>query len=165
MIMLKLFLSHLLSGSTTSMTISESAVVARSHEEEECHSEAVLTSPNLQQDLFFMERILMENIFQPKLAAYRQFPILLGLFPVCSKFSMLFKVKELCPSLNIPTGHKSFKNRERRVYEMSAWTLQFSTHFDRHPTVLTGRAEYMSSELAPQTETYSKYQANLLPDS
>ncbi|KFR07537.1 WD repeat-containing protein 78, partial [Opisthocomus hoazin] len=28
-------------------------------------------------DLFFMERILMENIFQPKLAAYRQFPVLI----------------------------------------------------------------------------------------
>ncbi|NXN75688.1 WDR78 protein, partial [Himantopus himantopus] len=65
-------------GSTTSsITISESAVLARIHEEEECHSEAILTSENFQQDLFFMERILMENIFQPKLAAYRQFPVLI----------------------------------------------------------------------------------------
>ncbi|NXW09730.1 WDR78 protein, partial [Fregetta grallaria] len=64
-------------GSTTSsIMISESAVLARIHEEEECHSEAILTSENFQQDLFFMERILMENIFQPKLAAYRQFPVL-----------------------------------------------------------------------------------------
>ncbi|XP_009277023.1 PREDICTED: WD repeat-containing protein 78 [Aptenodytes forsteri] len=64
-------------GSPTSSTmILESAVLARIHEEEECHSEAVLTSENFQQDLFFMERILMENIFQPKLAAYRQFPVL-----------------------------------------------------------------------------------------
>ncbi|NXS92027.1 WDR78 protein, partial [Jacana jacana] len=45
-------------------------------EEEECRSGAVLTSANFQRDLFFMERILMENIFQPKLAAYRQFPVL-----------------------------------------------------------------------------------------
>ncbi|NXA23148.1 WDR78 protein, partial [Ibidorhyncha struthersii] len=65
-------------GSTTSsITISESALLARIHEEEECHSEAILTSENFQQDLFFMERILMENIFQPKLAAYRQFPVLI----------------------------------------------------------------------------------------
>ncbi|NWI23530.1 WDR78 protein, partial [Sula dactylatra] len=65
-------------GSTTSsIMISESAVLARIHEEEECHSEAILTSENFQQDLFFMERILMENIFQPKLAAYRQFPVLI----------------------------------------------------------------------------------------
>ncbi|XP_050757035.1 dynein axonemal intermediate chain 4 [Gymnogyps californianus] len=63
-------------GSTTSIMISEGAVLARIHEEEECHSEAILTSENFQQDLFFMERILMENIFQPKLAAYRQFPVL-----------------------------------------------------------------------------------------
>uniref|UniRef100_A0A8B9Z441 Dynein axonemal intermediate chain 4 n=1 Tax=Buteo japonicus TaxID=224669 RepID=A0A8B9Z441_9AVES len=72
---------YLLSGSTTSsLMISESAVLARIHEEEECHSEAILTSENFQQNLFFMERILMENIFQPKLAAYRQFPVLIGLF-------------------------------------------------------------------------------------
>ncbi|XP_055671727.1 dynein axonemal intermediate chain 4 [Falco peregrinus] len=64
-------------GSTTSaIMILENAVLARIHEEEECHSEAILTSENFQQDLFFMERILMENIFQPKLAAYRQFPVL-----------------------------------------------------------------------------------------
>ncbi|NXX30232.1 WDR78 protein, partial [Nicator chloris] len=54
-----------------------SAVPARSHEEKECHSEAILTSANLQQDLVVMERILMENIFQPKLAAYRQIPVLI----------------------------------------------------------------------------------------
>ncbi|NXT33475.1 WDR78 protein, partial [Pelecanoides urinatrix] len=64
-------------GSTTSIMIPESGVLARNHEEEECHSEAILTSENFQQDLFFMERILMENIFQPKLAAYRQFPVLI----------------------------------------------------------------------------------------
>ncbi|NXP15339.1 WDR78 protein, partial [Thinocorus orbignyianus] len=59
--------------STTSPTrVLESAV----HEEEERHSRAILTSENFQRDLFFMERILMENIFQPKLAAYRQFPVL-----------------------------------------------------------------------------------------
>uniref|UniRef100_A0A672UTY2 WD repeat domain 78 n=1 Tax=Strigops habroptila TaxID=2489341 RepID=A0A672UTY2_STRHB len=64
-------------GSTTSVT-SESAVVAKNQEEEEkCQSEALPIPENLQEGLFFMERILMENIFQPKLAAYRQFPILL----------------------------------------------------------------------------------------
>ncbi|NWV17793.1 WDR78 protein, partial [Origma solitaria] len=47
------------------------AVPARSH------SEAILTSENLQQDLVVMERILMGNIFQPKLAAYRQIPVLI----------------------------------------------------------------------------------------
>ncbi|NXU94930.1 WDR78 protein, partial [Xiphorhynchus elegans] len=46
-------------------------------EEEKCHSEAVLTSENFKQDLVIMERILMENIFQPKLAAYRQIPVLI----------------------------------------------------------------------------------------
>ncbi|NXE99569.1 WDR78 protein, partial [Menura novaehollandiae] len=54
----------------------ENAVPARSHEEKECHSEAILTSENFQQGLVVMERILMENIFQPKLAVYRRFPVL-----------------------------------------------------------------------------------------
>ncbi|XP_074953426.1 dynein axonemal intermediate chain 4 isoform X1 [Phalacrocorax aristotelis] len=64
-------------SATSSIVISESAVLARNHEEAECHSAAILTSENFQQDLFFMERILMENIFHPKLAAYRQFPVLI----------------------------------------------------------------------------------------
>ncbi|XP_042662508.1 dynein axonemal intermediate chain 4 isoform X2 [Tyto alba] len=64
-------------GSTTSKIISGSAGLARIYGEEKCHSEAILTSENFQQDLFFMERILMENIFQPKLAVYRQLPVLI----------------------------------------------------------------------------------------
>ncbi|NXO98562.1 WDR78 protein, partial [Certhia brachydactyla] len=55
----------------------ESAGPARSPEEKECPSEMILTSANLQQDLIVMERILMENIFQPKLAVYRQIPVLI----------------------------------------------------------------------------------------
>ncbi|NWX63126.1 WDR78 protein, partial [Promerops cafer] len=66
-----------LSATASSLTIAESAVPARSHEEKECHSEAILTSAKLQQDLVVMERILMENIFQPKLAVYRQVPVLI----------------------------------------------------------------------------------------
>ncbi|NWW76727.1 WDR78 protein, partial [Climacteris rufus] len=62
--------------STPSIIIPESAVPARSQEEKEFHSEAILTSENLQQDLVVMERILMENIFQAKLAVYRQLPVL-----------------------------------------------------------------------------------------
>ncbi|NXI43275.1 WDR78 protein, partial [Galbula dea] len=61
---------------TPSVMTWESGVLARTQEEKECPSEAILTSGNLQWDLFCMERILMENIFQPKLAAYRQFPVL-----------------------------------------------------------------------------------------
>ncbi|XP_050818876.1 dynein axonemal intermediate chain 4 isoform X3 [Gopherus flavomarginatus] len=55
----------------------ESVILARIHEEEKDHSEAILKSEKFQQDLFFMERVLMENVFQPKLAAYRQLPVLL----------------------------------------------------------------------------------------
>ncbi|XP_064003529.1 dynein axonemal intermediate chain 4 isoform X2 [Pogoniulus pusillus] len=48
---------------------------ARSHKHQKHHSEAILTAESFQQDLVFVERILMENIFQPKLAAYRQLPV------------------------------------------------------------------------------------------
>lgn len=58
----------------------ESVILAKIQEEEEDHSEAILKSEKFQQDLFVMERILMENVFQAKLAAYRQLPVLIGIF-------------------------------------------------------------------------------------
>ncbi|NXX80137.1 WDR78 protein, partial [Urocolius indicus] len=63
-------------GSPSCRTISGSPVLARMSEEEERYSAAILTSESFRQNLFFMERILMENIFQPKLTAYRQLPVL-----------------------------------------------------------------------------------------
>ncbi|XP_009882303.1 PREDICTED: WD repeat-containing protein 78 [Charadrius vociferus] len=60
-------------GSTTSsITISENAVLARIHEEEECHSEAIL----------------------PKLAAYRQFPVLIDPDVVSDTGGTVAAVKE-----------------------------------------------------------------------
>ncbi|XP_062049370.1 dynein axonemal intermediate chain 4 [Lepus europaeus] len=53
----------------------ENVILAKIHEDEEDHSEAILKSDKFHQDLFYMERVVMENIFQPKLAAYRQLPI------------------------------------------------------------------------------------------
>ncbi|NXF85203.1 WDR78 protein, partial [Eubucco bourcierii] len=50
-------------------------VSARSHKDQEHPSEAILMAESFQQGLVFVERILMENIFQPKLAAYRQLPV------------------------------------------------------------------------------------------
>ncbi|CAH6790582.1 Wdr78 [Phodopus roborovskii] len=61
---------------TSSLMDIENVILAKVHEDEEDHSEAILKSEKLQQDLFFMERVLMENVFQPKLAAYRQLPVL-----------------------------------------------------------------------------------------
>lgn len=57
----------------------ESVILAKSHEDEEDNSEKILKSDKLHQDLFYMERVLMENVFQPKLAAYRQLPIYRGI--------------------------------------------------------------------------------------
>lgn len=58
----------------------ENVILTKIHDDEEDHSETILKSDKFHQDLFFMERVLMENIFQPKLAAYRQLPILKGIF-------------------------------------------------------------------------------------
>ncbi|XP_053446437.1 dynein axonemal intermediate chain 4 isoform X2 [Nycticebus coucang] len=54
----------------------ENVILNKIPEDEEDHSEAILKSDRFHQDLFFMERVLMENVFQQKLAAYRQLPIL-----------------------------------------------------------------------------------------
>ncbi|XP_074401674.1 dynein axonemal intermediate chain 4 isoform X3 [Zonotrichia albicollis] len=67
--------TSLTAGAVPSAT--DSAAPARSPGEQECPSGAILTSAKLQQDLVVMERILMENIFQPQLAVYRQIPVLI----------------------------------------------------------------------------------------
>ncbi|XP_004841550.1 WD repeat-containing protein 78 isoform X1 [Heterocephalus glaber] len=54
----------------------ENVILTKVHEDEEDHADAILKSDKFLQDLFFMERVIMENIFQPKLAAYRQLPVL-----------------------------------------------------------------------------------------
>lgn len=53
----------------------ENVILAKIQDDEEDHSDVILKSDRFNQDLFFMERVLMENIFQPKLAAYRQLPV------------------------------------------------------------------------------------------
>lgn len=65
---------------TSSLMDLENVILSKVHEDEEDHAEAIFKSDKFLQDLFFMERVLMENIFQPKLAAYRQLPILKGIF-------------------------------------------------------------------------------------
>ncbi|XP_055484691.1 dynein axonemal intermediate chain 4 isoform X1 [Psammomys obesus] len=54
----------------------ENVILAKVHDDEEDQSEMILKLDRLQQGLFYMERVLMENIFQPKLAAYRQLRVL-----------------------------------------------------------------------------------------
>uniref|UniRef100_A0A2K5R0H4 Dynein axonemal intermediate chain 4 n=1 Tax=Cebus imitator TaxID=2715852 RepID=A0A2K5R0H4_CEBIM len=71
-----------LAGSTTeksseasSLMDIENVILAKIHEDEEDFSDVILKSDRFHQDLLFMERVLMGNIFQPKLAAYRQLPV------------------------------------------------------------------------------------------
>ncbi|CAI9596007.1 unnamed protein product, partial [Staurois parvus] len=47
-------------------------------EENEPDADVILKSEKFQQDLFFMERMVVENMCQPKLAAYRQLPVIIG---------------------------------------------------------------------------------------
>ncbi|XP_048458385.1 dynein axonemal intermediate chain 4 [Rhincodon typus] len=55
---------------------SESIVTVQGVDELDHEPEELLKNEKLKHDLFIMERVIMENIFQPKLAAYRQLPIL-----------------------------------------------------------------------------------------
>uniref|UniRef100_A0ABK0LLQ1 Dynein axonemal intermediate chain 4 n=1 Tax=Rattus norvegicus TaxID=10116 RepID=A0ABK0LLQ1_RAT len=73
--------SAYLNSESSSLMDIESVILAKSHEDEEDNSEKILKSDKLHQDLFYMERVLMENVFQPKLAAYRQLPIYKELEP------------------------------------------------------------------------------------
>ncbi|KAM4872178.1 LOW QUALITY PROTEIN: dynein axonemal intermediate chain 4 [Thomomys bottae] len=61
---------------TSSLMDIENVILTKVHDDEVDQSGAILKSDNFHQDLFFMERVLMENVFQPKIAAYRQLPIL-----------------------------------------------------------------------------------------
>uniref|UniRef100_H3AVV7 Dynein axonemal intermediate chain 4 n=1 Tax=Latimeria chalumnae TaxID=7897 RepID=H3AVV7_LATCH len=54
----------------------DNAIVAQIPEEEQKSAEEILKSEKFQQDLFVMERILMQNVFQPRQASYRQLPVL-----------------------------------------------------------------------------------------
>ncbi|XP_051868469.1 dynein axonemal intermediate chain 4 isoform X2 [Pristis pectinata] len=65
-----------LESRSTSSGESESLVTVQTMEETEQDLEEIFKNEKLKQDLFIMERVIMENIFQPKLAAYRQLPIL-----------------------------------------------------------------------------------------
>ncbi|XP_012577584.1 PREDICTED: WD repeat-containing protein 78 [Condylura cristata] len=65
----------LVTSEASSLIDIENVILAKIQDDEEDHSDAILKSERFNQDLFFMERVLMENIFQPKLAAYRQLPV------------------------------------------------------------------------------------------
>lgn len=66
-------------GGESSLMDMENVILAKIHDEEEDQIDILMKSEKFQQNLFFMERVLMENIFQPKLAAYRQLPIFKGI--------------------------------------------------------------------------------------
>ncbi|XP_069794476.1 dynein axonemal intermediate chain 4 isoform X2 [Narcine bancroftii] len=65
-----------LESRSTSSGESESIVTIQGIEETEQDLEEILKNEKLKEHLFIMERVIMENIFQPKLAAYRQLPVL-----------------------------------------------------------------------------------------
>uniref|UniRef100_A0A8C9TCL8 Dynein axonemal intermediate chain 4 n=1 Tax=Scleropages formosus TaxID=113540 RepID=A0A8C9TCL8_SCLFO len=50
--------------------------IMSNHIEDAPAPEVILYSEKFQQDLLVMEKVVLQNIFQPKLAAYRQLPIL-----------------------------------------------------------------------------------------
>ncbi|KAM4642171.1 LOW QUALITY PROTEIN: dynein axonemal intermediate chain 4 [Discoglossus pictus] len=61
---------------SSSITETEKRALSQIRDDIEQDSEEVLQTEKFQQDLFFMERVVVENIFQPKLAAYRELPVL-----------------------------------------------------------------------------------------
>lgn len=85
---------HFTDSEASSIMEIENAILAKKHDEEEDYSQAIFRSEKFHQDLFFMERVLMENVFQPKLAAYRQLPILKGILKTKFKqIQLILKIK------------------------------------------------------------------------
>ncbi|XP_078525061.1 dynein axonemal intermediate chain 4 [Lissotriton helveticus] len=80
------------SGASSSIMDVENIILARIPEETSNAADEILHSAKFQTDLFFMERILMENNFQSKLATYRQLPILTD-----PDLAYGIEVKEVCP--------------------------------------------------------------------
>ncbi|XP_069498048.1 dynein axonemal intermediate chain 4 isoform X1 [Ambystoma mexicanum] len=78
------------SGSSSIMDV-EHIILARIPDEMPTGAEEILHSEKFLDDLFFMERILMENNFQPKLAVYRQLPVLTD-----PDFSYGIELKDAC---------------------------------------------------------------------
>ncbi|NXY44910.1 WDR78 protein, partial [Ceuthmochares aereus] len=132
-------------GSTTSVSILEGAVLPRIPKEEECHSEAILTSINFQQNLFFIERILMENIFQPKLAAYRQFPVLIDPDVTSDTSDKVAAMKEA--------------NQEEQDKEKEDKEEQKETFID--PSVLSDLKKTLEETVPPRLEQLWSYMCNL----
>ncbi|NWV07240.1 WDR78 protein, partial [Ptilonorhynchus violaceus] len=118
----------------------ESAVPARSQEEKECHSAAILTSENLQQDLVVMERILMENIFQPKLAVYRQIPVL--------------RDPDVTPDTDVEEAKEEEHDKEKKDEEE-----QKETSFK--PSVLPDLDKSPAEGAAPRLELLWSYRCDL----
>ncbi|KAJ1170646.1 hypothetical protein NDU88_002519 [Pleurodeles waltl] len=80
------------SSTSSSIMDVENIILARIPEETPNAADEILHSAKFQADLFFMERILVENNFQPKLATYRQLPILTD-----PDLSYGIEVKDVCP--------------------------------------------------------------------
>ncbi|KAL2089712.1 hypothetical protein ACEWY4_014400 [Coilia grayii] len=66
--------STLSSGSSTLMMVQTCVT----HPEDEANPELLLQSDKFKLDLIVMERVVLENIYQPELAAYRQLTVLQG---------------------------------------------------------------------------------------
>ncbi|XP_068095374.1 dynein axonemal intermediate chain 4 isoform X2 [Hyperolius riggenbachi] len=64
-------------SSSSTFTDLDKLSLARIPDEMEPDAEEVLRLEKFQQDLVIMERVVVENIYQPKLAAYRQLPVIL----------------------------------------------------------------------------------------
>uniref|UniRef100_A0A8D2KJB0 Uncharacterized protein n=1 Tax=Urocitellus parryii TaxID=9999 RepID=A0A8D2KJB0_UROPR len=94
----------------------ENVIMSKIHDDEEDHSDAILKSDKFHQDLFFMERVLMENIFQPKLAAYRQLPILKELEPE--------EPKEVLEGEKLEEVEEEVKEEEEEIEELEPANLE-----------------------------------------
>ncbi|XP_016063645.1 PREDICTED: WD repeat-containing protein 78 [Miniopterus natalensis] len=101
----------------------ENVILSKVHDDEENYSDSIFKSGKFQQDLFFMERVLMENIFQPKLAAYRQLPILKEPEPE--------EPEELSEGEKLEEAEEEPKKEEEEEIEMGAGQSTIPANLER----------------------------------
>uniref|UniRef100_A0A4W3JYZ7 Dynein axonemal intermediate chain 4 n=1 Tax=Callorhinchus milii TaxID=7868 RepID=A0A4W3JYZ7_CALMI len=100
---------------------SESVIIVQVPVDVDYDTEELMNNEKLHQNLVIMERVIMENIFQTKLAAYRQLPVLTSGYLLCVSASGLIAV--VVPSIEHLWSYSCNLTADRNVSSM-VWNTQ-----------------------------------------
>uniref|UniRef100_A0A4W3JFY6 Dynein axonemal intermediate chain 4 n=1 Tax=Callorhinchus milii TaxID=7868 RepID=A0A4W3JFY6_CALMI len=106
---------------------SESVIIVQVPVDVDYDTEELMNNEKLHQNLVIMERVIMENIFQTKLAAYRQLPVLTSGYLLCVSALFAFTFTRLIavvvPSIEHLWSYSCNLTADRNVSSM-VWNTQ-----------------------------------------